>query len=107
MVLSCGYYACFSLFKNELYLFTWGCAGSSLLGGLFSLVAASRFLIVLASFVPEHRLQAMWASVATAHGLWSTGSIAAVHRLTLRHAGSSWVRDRTCVSCTVRQIPYH
>ena len=32
---------------------------------------------------------------------WPTGLVA------LWHAGSFWSRDRTCVSCIGRQIPYH
>ena len=52
-----------SLFKL-FYLFIFGCAGSSLLCGLslvaesesYSLVAVCRLLIVVASFVAEHRL---------------------------------------------------
>ena len=35
----------------------------------------------MASLVAERRLEGMWASAVAAPGLWSTGSIVAVHRL--------------------------
>ena len=47
----------------------------------FSLVAALRLLIVVASPVAEHRLQGLRASVAAAHGLSSYGFWALEHRL--------------------------
>ena len=69
----------FMLFKN-CYLFMFFLRGAGRLYGLFfaecslSLVLASRgyslvemhwFLILLASFIAEHGLQGMWASVVT------------------------------------------
>ena len=46
-------------------------------------------------------------SVAGAPGLQSAGSVVAAHRFScLRHAGSSWTRDRTGVSCTGKWILY-
>ena len=47
----------------------------------FSLVVASRLLIVVASLVAEHRLLATWASGVAARGLGSCGSRALGHRL--------------------------
>ena len=50
------------------------------------------------------------ASAAVAHGLWSTGSMVVMHRLSCfssRHVGSSWTRDRTSVPCISRQILNH
>ena len=51
----------------------------------FLLVVESRgifsFVIAVASHGAEHRLQGLWASVAAAGGLWSTGSVATAHRL--------------------------
>ena len=38
----------------------------------------------------------MWASVVVAHG-----------HVTLRHEGSSWTRDQTCVPCIGRRILNH
>ena len=38
---------------------------------------------------------------AQAQYLWRTGLVAP------QHVGSSWTRDRTCLSCTGRQILYH
>ena len=60
-----------------MYLFLFGCPGSSLLPRLFSscgkggctLVAVSRLLIAVASLVAEHELSGTWASVLAAHGL--------------------------------------
>ena len=64
-----------------------------------------RLLIVVVSFVVEHGIYGTWASVvvawAKAQYLWQTGLVA------LRHVGSSWTRDRTCVSYIGRQILYH
>ena len=53
-------------------LFTFGCAGSSLLCGLFSscgawgLLSSRGPLIAVASLVAEHRLWGAWASVVLA-----------------------------------------
>ena len=64
-----------------------------------SLVAVPRRLIAVASLV-QHGLHGLWASAAVAPGLWSTGSVVVVPHpglVILRHVGSSWIRDRTCV----------
>ena len=66
-----------------MILYIYGCAGSLLLPTCFFLVAPSRGLlsscshglfIVVASLVPEHRLQGLWASVVAAYRLSSSGS---------------------------------
>ena len=58
----------------------------------------------------------MQAVVIEAYVLSSCGSLASENRLnscgtrvpvTPQHVGSSWFRDRTCVSCIGRQILYH
>ena len=68
-------------FKNIFY-FIFGCAGYSLLHVALSLLAESRghslvvvhgLLIAVPSFVVEHRLEGVWASVVAAHGLSSYG----------------------------------
>ena len=71
-------------------------------------VAVCGLLIVVASLIAEHRLQA--------HGLqqlWLTGFRAQAQQLWLSglvapwHVGSSRTRDRTCVPCIGRQILNH
>ena len=62
------------LFLSFIYLFIFGCAGSSLLLGLFShrgewgllFFAVCRLVFVVASLGAEHRLQGMRASVVAA-----------------------------------------
>ena len=60
--------------------FTSGCAGSSLHFSLvvlsrgYSLAAMHRLLIAVTSFVVEHKLQGMWASVVAALGLSRCGA---------------------------------
>ena len=58
----------------------------------------------------------MWASVDAAHGLGVWGSRALEHKFSslwptdlvaAQSVGSSWIRDRTFVSCTGRQVLYH
>lgn len=57
-------------FKNNFtYLFIFGCPGSPVLCGGFSLVGAHGLLIAVASFVTERGLQGTQASVVGAHGL--------------------------------------
>ena len=55
------------------------------------------------SLFGQHRLQAQ-TSVLTAHGLSSCGTWA---QLSHWHVESSWMRDRTYVPCTVRQVLNH
>ena len=99
-----------------MYGFSVSCSGSSLLRGLslvasvrgYSLIAESGLLIVVASLLAEHGLQGSLAQVAEllpgcraqAQQLWHTGLV------TLRHVGSSQIRDQNCVSCTGRWILY-
>ena len=61
----------------------------------YSLVVVHGLLIVVASLVAEHRLQAVWASVVVGARLWSTGLIAVAHGLSCSRAcrASSWIRD--------------
>ena len=70
-------------------LFISGCAGSSLLYGLFCIgdehgllfIAVHRLLTRVASLVAEHRLTGAPASVVVARGLNSCSSWALEHRL--------------------------
>ena len=88
----------FSFFKNLfiLFIFIFGCVGSCHCVRAFSscgeqgllLVAVRGLLIVVASLVAEHRLQARGlqqlqhaGSVVVAHGLQSAGSVVVVHGL--------------------------
>ena len=84
----------------------------------YSLVwCAGRLLIAEASLVAEHGLQGMQASVAAAHGLssWQLQDSRAQAQqfwhtalsCSLRHVGSSQVRDQTLVSCTGMQTVNH
>ena len=107
-----------------MYLFIFGCVGSSLLrtgflqlwrvgatlhcgawashcGGLSCCRAQA--LGVRASVVAACGLQQLWlvGSRAQAQQLWRTGLVAP------RHVGSSRTRDRTRVSCIGRQILNH
>ena len=92
-----------SFFKTFIYLFIFGCAGSSLLHA-FSLVAAYRGY----SLVEVRALLIAKASVAE-HGLQGSGaSVVVEHRLRCpTHVESSWTRDQTCVSYTGRWILNH
>ena len=82
--------------------------------GLLS-VAVRRLLIVVASLVVEHGLQArglqkLWCadSVVVARGPQSTGSVVVAHGLVaLRHVGSSRTRDQTRVPYIGRWILNH
>ena len=76
----------------------------------YSLVAECRLLIVVAFLVVEGE----WALGHVDFS--SSGSPALEHRLSicggmglvaLRHVGSSWIRDQTCVSWIGRWILYH
>ena len=76
---------------------------------------ARGLFIVVASLVAEHGLYGMQAPVAVVPGLSSCGSQALEKSQQLWytgfiapwHMGSSWTRDRTCVSRIGRQILYH
>ena len=77
---------------------------------------AGRLLIAEASLVAEHGLQGMQASVAAAHGLssWQLQDSRVQAQqfwhmacCSLRHVGSSQVRDQTPVSCTGMQTVNH
>ena len=91
------------LFKQFLFVFIFGCAGSSLLRrvssrcrgwGLLS-VAVWGLLSVVVSLAVEPGLQG-----AQTHQLWCTG-------LAAQHVGPSQTRDRACVSCIGRLILQH
>ena len=90
-----------SLFKKKLFGF--GCAGSSLLGRLFSscgkqgssLVAMHRLFIAVASLFMKH---GSTASVVSAHGLSSCHSWALEHRL--NSCGKQASCSDTCVIFT-------
>ena len=59
------------------------------------------------SFSAEPGLEGMRASVAAACGLESAGLVVAPGLVPPQHVRSSWIRDRTCVSCIGRRILYH
>ena len=61
------------------------CVGFALVGesGSYSLVAALRLLLGVASLIAEHRAQGPGASVVVAPTLSSTGSVVVAHRLLL------------------------
>ena len=73
---------CFSLKFLFIYVFIFGCAGPSLLLGLFSSCSEQELLSscimqaspVVASLVVKHWFQVMWASVVAARELSSCGS---------------------------------
>ena len=68
----------------KICLSIFGCAGSSLLHGLFSSCSNWELLLGFsaeASFVAEHGLWAAWTSVAAACGLSSCHSWALEHSL--------------------------
>ena len=68
--------------KNKcIYLFIYGCVGSSLLRTGFLFIAVCGLLIVVASLVAEHGALGACASVVVARGLSSCGLQALEHRL--------------------------
>ena len=96
--------------NNFIYVFVSGCAGPSLLLGLFSswVWGATPPCDSVASLLSEHRLWGVWAqqvqllgSGAQAQSLWLTGLVV------LQHVGSFQIRDRTRVSCIGRRAPHH
>ena len=122
----------FYLFKNIfIYLLVFGCAGSSLPREPFSVAASgappqmrcagfsawgssrrgrrsesTREKRGFSRARRRHQLQRKRPAVA-APGNQSAGLTAVrVSRLALRHVGSSRIRDRICVSCIGRRIPY-
>ena len=72
-----------------------------------------RLLLAVAFLLAESGLKGTQASVVAASGLSGCSSRALEHRLdscgalAYLHVGSSWIRDRTCVSCIGRQILNH
>ena len=109
-------YVLFLFKKIIVFIYFWLCwvfvanAGFSLVevSRGYSLTVVHRLLIVVASFVVEHRLY-------RAKGLRSCGSQVLEHSLSgcgaqalLLHIGaSSQIRDQTGVSCIGRWILYH
>ena len=95
--------------NNFIYIFVSGCAGPSLLLGLFSSwVWGATPCDSVASLLAEHGLWGMWAqqvqlpsSRAQAQSLWLTGLVV------LQHVGSFQIRGRTHVSCIGRRTPHH
>ena len=99
-------------FKN---VFVYGCAGSSLLHGAFSSCCVwashcsgfsccrAQALGHTASNGCNTWVQSLWLLGSRAQGqqLWHTGLVAPWQM------GSSWIRDRTCVSYVGRKILYH
>ena len=95
-----------------------GCTGFSLVVEVrgSSLLAVCGPLVAGAAPLMECGLWGAQTSVVAACGLGSCDSQALEHRLSssgtwpyvaLRHVGSFWTRDQTCVSCSGRQILYH
>ena len=96
-----------SLKKFFIISFIFDCARSCCYVG-FSLHVVYGILIAVAFLVVGHGLQGVTASVvvtpisrAQAQQPWHTGLIAP------KHVGSSWTRNRTCVSCISRWILCH
>ena len=85
-------------FKMVLFIY-WLRSGSSFLHGLFSSFTEWG-LFSSCSAQASHR-GGFHCCRARAQELRRTDLVA------LWHVGSSWIRDRTCVSCTGRQILYH
>ena len=87
-----------------IYLLIFGSAGSSLLWGLCSSCGEQGLL-------PSFGAWASHCSGLSRCGVWALGTWASVvvaHRwVSSRPVGSSWIRDRTCVSCIGRWILYH
>jgi len=97
-----------------IYLSIFGCAGSSLLSGIFSSCSERGPLSGCGAWashwsgplIAELDLQGIQASAVAAHGLSSCSSRALEHRLNscgagfscLWHVGFSWTRDLTHVS---------
>ena len=87
-----------------IYVFIFGCLGSSLLFTGSSLVARGRLLIAVASLSVEHNLWSTWAPVVAVLGLSSLGSQVLEHRLNAVISGT-W--DQTSDPCVARQILNH
>ena len=85
-------------FKMVLFIY-WLRSGSSFLHGLFCSFTEWG-LFSSCSAQASHR-GGFHCCRARAQELRRTDLVA------LWHVGSSWIRDRTCVSCTGRQILYH
>ena len=113
-------YCSYHHFFFNVYLFIFGCAESSLLWGLFSSCAkrvllSNGLLIAVASLVVAHKFWDARNSEIVACGLNCFSSPALEPRLSscglvdlwLVLVGSSQIRDRTRVSCIVRQILCH
>ena len=87
------------------------CADFSLVAAIrgYSLVAVRRLLIAMVSFDVELSFRAQGFSScnswALKHRLSSCGTCMGL--VVTRHVGSSWIRNRTLVSCIGRQILYH
>ena len=126
-----------SFFLNKcIYLFIFGCVGSSLLrAGFLQLrrVGATLCCGARASHCGDFcccgaRALDAWASVVVARGFQSAGSVAVAGSraqaqqfwrtglVAPRHVGFSWTRARTCVPCTgrwtlnhctTREVPMH
>ena len=87
---SCADFTFFNIILS-IYLFIYGCAGASLLHGLFSscserglfFVVVCMLLIVVASLGGEHGLYGMQASEVSVPRIQSTCSIVRVHRAQL------------------------
>ena len=101
---------CFFFFK-WFHLFIFGCAGSWLLHRV-SLVAelglpssCDHGLLITRAFLTVEQWALGHSGFSScsirAQQLWCTGSADP------QHVGSSWIRDRTHVSCIGRQILYH
>ena len=106
-------------FPLIMFIYLFGCNGSSLLCELFSScgewgttpVAVCWFLCCRAQALGYvGGLQQLWhmVSIVVASRLQSTGSIVwRTSIVTPWHVGLSWIRGRTCVSSIGRRILYH
>lgn len=89
-----------SSFFLKIYLFTFGCSGSSLLLGRFSSLASGATLGCGAR-ASHCKVRSIGSRVRRRQQSRCTGLAAP------RHVGSSPTRDRTRVSCSGRRILYH
>ena len=65
------------IFRNFIYLFVFGCTGSSPLSMGFSLVVASGGCLLVAARGPFIAMASLCNGFSVACGLWSTGSVVA------------------------------
>ena len=101
--------------KNYLFIFLFGCAGSSLLYSLFSSCVERGLLPSCGAWAShhgewaqvEHRLKDTRASAVVAPGLYSAGSIVVVHGLSYSAACRTLLDQGSNLYCVGKWILYH